>query len=667
MTYRPYLDGLRAIAVLSVVLFHADVPGVPGGFVGVDIFFVISGYLITELLLRELAQTGGISIANFVERRIRRLAPALTLVLLATLIAGIVWLSPIRGEQQGLANSALATILLSANFYFLRHTGGYFDAPDRSFPLLHTWTLSVEEQFYLAWPWLLLAAGVWCRRRKTSLSSAVSLVLAMVALLSFAACAWLTRSHQSQAFFLTPFRAWEFAAGGAVVLLLQWRRVPNFGARAIALLGLAAIIASIAMFDARMAFPGWIALAPVLGSAALIYGCELDSAGLIAKLLALRPMVLIGLISYSLYLWHWPLLSIAGIVLLDEVSPGQKLVLCAIAVALAGLTYRYVEQPIRSRRSPLMASRLRTFRSGAALMLSVALVAVGIGAWAKFIWPRSIQNQTMAKALVALDTSPQDLVSCDQPRPYSGTLVEPIRCALPKTTNAPQILVWGDSHAYHLKDMMLAYAIGHHVQARVRFMAGCPPLRGFDPDLQVRNGAVGCPRYNEDVLKEISVLKRSGLRTVVIAARWSTYSADEKTWLAVSNALAATVSALDALGVRTLVVAPLPSFSRPVPNCLLRRGLSECGTPRSEAEADRRNVMAVLQAIPAQYANTRIVDPLPALCDDEVCAPLQHGEVLFHDDNHLSYLGSRALLPVFTPALDWGMAVSRPVPGAGSR
>lgn len=297
--YRPDIDGLRAIAVLAVVLHHLSAPLLPGGYVGVDVFFVISGYLITSIISREMAE-GRFSFASFYERRARRIFPALFAVLAATLVASYALLLP--SDMMSTLRAALGTVFFGSNIVFWREMKeGYFAATDLALnPLLHTWSLSVEEQFYVFFPVLLLLCYRFTRQQ-------VVPVLLFSAMVSLVGAALLVSSKSVAVFFLSPFRAWELLAGS----LLALHTVPPLRSRMlrelIAAAGLLAIVVACFVYDGGTTFPGLAALAPVLGTAALIHAGA-SGPSLAARLLQLPPMVWVGLISYSLYLWHWPLI-----------------------------------------------------------------------------------------------------------------------------------------------------------------------------------------------------------------------------------------------------------------------------------------------------------------------------------------------------------------------
>jgi peptidoglycan/LPS O-acetylase OafA/YrhL len=642
VTYRPHLDGIRAIAVLAVVLYHAHVPGFSGGFVGVDVFFVISGYLITGMLLKELEDTGGISIRRFVERRIRRLAPALFVVLLATLVGGLFWLSPIGGEQQGLAKSAIATVLLVANHYFVLHSGNYFDPPPYSLPLLHTWSLSVEEQFYLVWPWLLVAAGMFAARRRLAPNRVVVWLMAIVAVVSFVACVVATTLNQQAAFYLTPFRAWEFALGALVFLLLR-RSLPTSGAStSIGLAGLAAITVAVGGFTEAMAFPGWLAALPVLGTCALIYGSEARPEGLIAKGLALRPMVWLGLLSYSLYLWHWPIFTFARSILLQDFELPLGAVLIVLSVLLAWATFRFVEQPIRSRRWTLMASRQRVFGVGATLSALIVLASVGEGAWAKLVWPGLPGNAQLAAKVAAIrrpewGCEPEKVVRLAGVG-LRGCLTDPRRPAT--------ILLWGDSHAGHLKATLAALAADRNESGLLYYRPSCPPALEFSRLSPAREVAP-CADFNHEVMEDLR--RQPQLRTVILSARWLGYLHDH-TATELALALGRTVDALERENRRVLIVASGADFPYPVPACVIRRGEGRCDQSRAEAERRRASAQELIRTVVRAHPNVIVVDPMAQLCSRERCPVSRHGKVLYSDGHHLSQLGAEALTPAFLAA-----------------
>lgn len=657
LEYRPHVDGLRAIAILIVVLYHAHVPGVGGGFVGVDVFFVISGYLIIGLLSREFEQTGTLSLAGFFERRVRRLAPALMLVLATTLVLGSIYLVPIGGEQQGLARSAIATVLLVSNLYFSHFTGGYFDSPTETQPLLHTWSLSVEEQFYLFWPLVVLAAGRLALRRGLVPMRAIAWALAILFGLSLALSLWLTTANPQSAFFSAPTRAWEFAVGGLVFFLL--RQPPSWiqsGAERsggfVASVGLFCIALAATRFYSAMAFPGYLAGLPVLGAAAVIVGCIQAPKSVVARLLSWRPLVAIGLVSYGWYLWHWPLLAIARAHTLGEMGPLATLAVCVMSLGLAALTYLYVERPIRLKRVPLMATRPRAFLVGATAMVGVIALSAALGAYAKYVWPAQPANRSMRDALGEMR---KVRAECGQSRPYAGTLVERPDCDSPVGSGSPQILVWGDSHASVLIPLVSKFAAQHATAMRIRYMPECPPFQDYSPTLVGVYRSRGCEEFNRDVLAEIETMRSRGLQSVVIAARWGAYLQNPEAAAVAQEGLRKTLRELQRIGVQTVVSAPPPEMPHESPACLARRSIAACGTDRASAERNRASVLEMFSVSIGTSQQVRIVDPFDALCAGDSCAPIIDGTVMFSDAHHLSEAGSMKLLPAYAPALQWSL------------
>lgn len=651
--YRPHIDGLRAVAIVLVVLFHARMPGFAGGYIGVDVFFVVSGYLIIGLLCREFERTGNLSLAGFFERRIRRLAPAMLLVLAATLVLGAVFLTPIGGEQQGLAKSALATLALSSNFYFAANTGGYFDAPTEMQPLLHTWSLAVEEQFYLFWPMVVLLVGRWSAKRTVGAARAIELSLAVLFVLSLAFSLWWTPYRPTLAFFMAPTRAWEFAAGGLAWFWLRRHPGRYRMGSAIAAIGIIGIVLSAALFDAASAFPGWRALLPVAGTVAVIVGCGVGGDNMASRALSLRPIVALGLLSYSWYLWHWPLLALARVHYLNEAGLLASLALCMLALLLAALTYRFVENPIRQRKVGLMATRRRAFAGAAAGIALLGPCSLSLGAWAKFAWDEDVSNASLRDSI---DGVRKIRLACWQERPYSGHLRQDRECDLPTDGTPLRILVWGDSHASHAMPMVSAFAAGQSGSARIRFMPECPPLQAYSPLLVGIDRSTGCEAFNRDVLAEIRRERSNGLGSVLLAARWAPYLGNEKAAEAADAGLRATIGQLQRDGLRVFLLAPVPELPHDAPACLARRGNSECGLSREEAEAGRRQTMRWLENVVGGSPGVIVLDPLPALCSPERCNPMRSGVVLFSDSHHLSEAGSLAMLPSFSRA--WSQATA---------
>lgn len=362
MTYRAEIDGMRAVAVILVILFHAGFERWAGGFIGVDVFFVISGYLITTIIHRELVDER-FSLARFYERRARRILPALFLVMAACIPAAMVIMLP--DERESMAEAVVAATLFSSNVLFWLRSN-YFDTAAELNPLLHTWSLGVEEQFYIVFPLIMMALGAASRRT-------LAWVIAGLCLLSLVAAEIVSRTHPNAAFYLIPFRAWELGAGALVALTYGERRLRGrFLQEAGATLGLAMIIVSAFAYDSGTPFPGLYAVPPVAGTC-LIIMCA-SPVTLIGRLLSLKPIVGIGLISYSAYLWHQPLFAFGRLSGFHELTLAQTWGLIVGSFVLAWLSWRYVETPFRNRRA-ITVPRLAGILAPAAALLFATGVA----------------------------------------------------------------------------------------------------------------------------------------------------------------------------------------------------------------------------------------------------------------------------------------------------
>jgi peptidoglycan/LPS O-acetylase OafA/YrhL len=365
--YRPDIDGLRMVAIVPVVLYHAGLPFLSGGYVGVDVFFVISGFLITRILHEEITQDR-FSLVGFYERRVRRILPALIVVILATLLAGFMILPP--EEFINLADSAIAASMFSSNFWFWIQTSDYFSSEAEFQLLLHTWSLAVEEQFYISFPILLWAISCW---RKTI----TIWVVATLTVLSFLLAVIGVALDQPASFYLAPTRGWELGLGALLALGLSPPLTPRWVREVVAMAGFLAILTAIIFYDATTPFPGFAALLPCLGAAGLIWAGS-QGRSLAGQVLSLEPVVSIGLLSYSLYLWHWPILAFLRLYV-GDVNLSLSLASAGLSASLiaASLSWRYVERPFR-RRAPDGFGRGQIFAFSGIATTAVLVLAVGI-------------------------------------------------------------------------------------------------------------------------------------------------------------------------------------------------------------------------------------------------------------------------------------------------
>ncbi|MBV6827304.1 acyltransferase family protein [Pseudomonas sp. PD9R] len=642
LAYRRDIDGLRAVAVIAVVLFHFGVPGFTGGFVGVDVFFVISGFLITSIIWNQ-RQAGRFSFVDFWARRARRILPALFAMILAVLALGWFLMAPKDYEELG--RSARYQVLFVSNILFMRQDG-YFDVASDLKPLLHTWSLAVEEQFYIVFPLLL-----------TLLSSRLKhwrLALLGVLLVSFGLSVWAVQVHPEKAFFLLPMRAWELLAGAmlAIAPARQWRLKP-MAAQSLSLAGLGLILLAVFGYNKNTPFPGVAALLPVLGVMALI-GSNGHRTTWVGQILSSRVMVGLGLVSYSWYLWHWPVFVFASYASVDQPSALDSAGLILLSLVLGYLSWRFVETPFRERR--LLAGRRQILLAGACGVLVLGLAGQTLRWTDGLPWRLPDQALQYAKgrewrpelmACLADDKTPDEKLFC-----HYGVANVP-----------PRALVWGDSHATALIPVFDDGAKEHHINVMLASSAGCIPVQGLEHDPR-------CARFNRRVEQ---AMVPQDVTDVVLVARWSLYLyGDAKGDLGhalknrdgqydrrvaeqrLSEGLRARVQQLRAAGHRVWLVkeVPLQAFSPPYRLsrlAMLNRPVDDVGLALAE-HLKRQAFISQLFAQLAQDPAVRVVDPASRLCETAgLCRVQSNGYSLYTDDNHLSEIGARRVAPVLEP------------------
>lgn len=636
--YRRDIDGLRAIAVLSVFFYHLGVSPFTGGFVGVDVFFVISGFLITRLIIDQKA-SGTFTFAEFYVRRVRRLFPALAFTIAATVAAGVYFFTTVDLARIG--GSAIAAILSVSNIYFWQQAG-YFDAASVVKPLLHTWSLSVEEQFYFVWPsMLVILLGRFSRR--------ITLVaILLVGLASLAACQMMIDSVEA-VFYFSPFRASEFAIGAALVWIVG-RPVKSALAHEAALaLGLALIAYAVLAFDETTPFPGLNAMIPGIGAALAIYGGQ---AKLLGRLLGNAPLVRVGLISYSLYLAHWPIIVFyqyqKGV---DPLSPTDQLLIAAMTLAASELMYRYVETPFRAFRSKSGKTRLSKPAFGLACAgMAIALIAVCAQIWGSGGWPWRLTPASLEIA-AAVAYPPGHQTGAGAQAKY-------------------RILVVGDSHATQHLDMLSDYFIAH--ETRLDFYRTCLPFPGA---IVVKEGKPDklCAREARGLIE-----MTHGYDALIIASRWDTYtetthnpgeartanrrfflwrSADsgepltpEHSKKVFSEALGQFVAEAEKSKMPVLFFGQVPPMGADFSRCATQpmwRMPEKCRPyyTREQAVARIKYSDDALGAIARKSPLVRRISYIKTLCPktDAYCRHMLRGEYLYRDDDHVNFLGDRML------------------------
>ena len=654
--YRPDVDGLRAIAVLSIVAFHFGSEYVPGGFVGVDIFFVISGYLITGILLKGLA-SGSFSFWDFYARRIRRIFPALIVVLVATWVTG--WFVLLADEFSALGKQIAGSAVFAANFVFWREAG-YFDIAAELKPLLHLWSLGVEEQFYVVWPVLLYLA--W----KSGFNTLAVLVL--IGLASFALNVSLVGGHPVATFYLPMPRFWELLLGGLLAHFERHEpRLPRVGAflrNAGALLGIALILCSIFGLDRTKTFPGWWALFPVVGASLLIFGGR--HAWINERVLAHRALVFVGLISYPLYLWHWPILSFARISEPEGLPAGVLLFGVFLSFLLSWLTYRFVEIPIRSVRKVVRKT---------IAVACVAMVALGLLGFATY------ENGGFAKREAAkASTSSNAWPAAFQ---YDARCVEALPALFP-TFNANSdfciydrqlaskgrtIAVLGDSHA-NFAYVGLAASLAPDYRFLHLGRGTCLPLLNIAS--YARNVDMTCQPLVNDILNFVS--GSDEVSSVVLGGFFNQYldgriviksTVPGRETLDASEvfekALTDTVDLLLRKHKLVYVLRDVPELPFSPATCIVRKFtfVHNQGCRASQAaylEKDQRQ-RSIIDRLKARYPEIVILDPSAVLCDGNYCYAKKNGTLLYRDSDHLNYNGAAMVGKNF--AAEFGSAKGR--------
>ncbi|WP_432489608.1 acyltransferase family protein [Kineococcus sp. SYSU DK018] len=654
--HRLDVQGLRGLAVALVVLYHAGVP-LHGGFVGVDVFFVLSGYLIVGGLAEELHRTGRICLGQFWARRVRRLLPAAVLVLVATVVAARLLLPPLA--MVGLARDAIAAVLHWANNRFAM-TGVHYQAGVDPSPLQHYWSLATEEQFYVLVP-LLAAALVWlpARRRLPALAA----VLAVGAAVSFVLCVWLTATHQPYAYFTLPARAWELAAGGLLALALRsWR--PSAGqAVVLGWAGLAAVLTAAVVFDDGTAFPGWRAAVPVLGTVALLAAGTATGTGVLHRLLCAPPLTRLGDISYSLYLWHWPLLVLPVMAGRAPLPAAARVGLVVAAVLLAVVTYRLVEDPVR--RSTVLRRRPR-----ATYGLAVGTCAVGLaaGVWAGTLPALDAGRPAPAMSAAAVVHGlgaayvPSDVrptlraASADVSRAaLEGCLVDfrvttPRECVYGDPAGERTLVLFGDSHADTWFPAVERIAVERGLRLVVLTKAACPPARVQVYQEHLNRSFHECGTWRDAALERIRQLRPAAVVVTGYARQELVGDASPRTW---RRGVDATVRAMPA-GTEVFWLADNPDMGHRVPVCLSAalHDPARCEGARDEV-LDEAHSAAVRAAV--EGAGGTYVDTTAWLCPGGTCSVIDGNRLMYRDDDHLTatYTASLAgpLADVIVPML----------------
>jgi peptidoglycan/LPS O-acetylase OafA/YrhL len=670
---RPEIQALRALAVTLVLVYHLWPAAVPGGYVGVDVFFAISGFLITSLLLREAERDGRVSLSGFWARRARRILPAALLTILACAIATIV-LVPLTQWQQFLGEMRASTAYVQ-NWQLAGDAVDYLASANAPSPVQHYWSLSIEEQFYLVWPVLIAVALVATRGRQAApRRRLVALVLATATALSLLYSMRDTAADPAAAYFVTPTRAWELGAGALLALAGPLGRSPAFARAVLSWLGLAAVAVAALTYSGATPFPGYAALLPVLGALAVIRAGAPAWRLAPTRLMAFAPVQRLGDISYSVYLWHWPLIIFAPFVIAAD-GLAVKLAIVVLTLLLAALTKRFIEDPART--APLLTARGPGWTFAAAGVATAAVLGVTVVAGSH------VTHRVRAEALATervLAAHPRCFGAaardCDNPDLRDTVVPTPLQAA--KRDNAPcgvierkgtvtvcafgprpahaarSIALVGDSHAVHWRPAFARLAAARRWRALSITRSGCS-LSAAAPQLQGR-ALARCRAWKREVprwlaahpeVRTVFVAQHSGSRDTVRSGR-DAFAAQVAGFRAAWGTLPSSVD-------RIVVLRDTPTMPGTTPTCVeqalsdRRRAATACDAPRSSALPPD----PALEAARQEGARVRRIDLSRYFCDDRRCPPVIGGALVYKDvESHITDVYAATLAPYLRREVD---------------
>jgi peptidoglycan/LPS O-acetylase OafA/YrhL len=644
--FRPDIEGIRGAAILLVVAFHASVQWLAGGYVGVDVFFVLSGFLITGVLAREVIATGDVDLTEFYARRARRLLPAFFVVLLATIVIALWMYAPI--DRPPIASDAKAVALHYGNVLFAQDAVNYHASSTK--PFLHTWSLAVEEQFYVVWPLLFVFVGR-SYSGKDSISRQLTMAVVIAAVASFALSLWMTSAAQPWAFFGMPTRIWEFGVGGIAALLLardgeKSIRLDASGGALLQIAGVLAIGFAAAMFHDATAYPGIAAIVPALGTVALLVGGARAPDSTLSNILGSPLLRWFGRYSYSWYLWHWPLVGLGAVV--DwEIGVAGRLAWSAFALVLAVITTRFIEEPARDPQRFDISSRLL---AGGAIAVSVVGALIAGGAFS------IARRHATAPEQRPFAAARRDGMQHD----CWGSLLENATapCEFGDRTSRTTVVLMGDSHAEHWLPAMdrIGRERGWRVIAMVK--PACPV--SDVPQLvsaRLKRYYTECTEWRRAKLRKIVAMRPS----LVVLSSFDHYVGAEGSDWKVSPAswrdgLRRTYGVLSRAGINTIAMRDVPLTGFDVPGCLSRRA---SGAPFSAKPCAYQLEDAI--SWPARAAqddaarglrHIALVDMTDRFCERGRCSAIVRGAVAYRDDDHITATFSRNEAPVLGARID---------------
>jgi len=663
--FRPDVEGLRAVAVGAVLLYHAGVPIAPGGYVGVDVFFVISGFLITGLLVRELESTGTVALARFYSRRAKRLLPLTVVVLGAVVLLSWLLFDPVRMDEVSLG--VVASGLYVMNWLLAVRATDYFAAGLQASPVQHFWTLAVEEQFYLLWPTVLLVVAWWSRRTERRLRPVLAVAFAAITVSSLAYSVYSTESQAGAAYFSTLTRGWELALGG-MLALVPISRLGNLSralAGPMAWAGLGAIAFSTARFNDDTLFPGYAALLPTLGTAAVIAAGFATTSGKTpagaARLLTLGPVRHVGRLSYSWYLWHWPPLVFAA-TLWGSLSPLEGTAVLAASYFPALLTNRLVEKPFLHSEMLTRFPRRALALGGACTSLSVALGLLLFAVTPTV--PEAPESQVAGAATLrdghALQTSAKAVhptpreaeTEVNRPRMYADGChldlpeVESPECVYGNPSSDTTVVLFGDSHAMQWFPALNRLASERDWRLVGFTKSACPPAEVHIYSAGLRREYRECDEWRKQTLDRIVKQEHPDL---IVTSSLSTYRPREDGRRLGGNAsedamvdgYVSTLSKLRATGAPVVLIEDVPHPDKNVPECVSRSldNLERCAFPKSKA----LGFPPVNSLAAAEVEGVRLIDPTPMVCPEKKCPSVIGDALVYRNGAHLTATYVRTL------------------------
>ena len=622
--YRPEIDGLRALAVIPVLLFHANL-GISGGYVGVDVFFVISGFLITSILLRDIL-ADRFSFISFIERRIRRIVPAMLTTVAATMIVS--WFVLLPDDYKRLGKAAISQVFMVSNIYHWS-VAGYFGQSAESLPLLHTWSLSVEEQYYLLLPAMLVVVGWWKK-------SLIPVAIVLVGVASFMVCCWSTPRYRDFSFYMLPIRAWELLLGSILATAGErWFSSRRWVRETVSLCGLLAIVVAMATFKSTTSFPGYHAALPCLGAVAFIWanGSGLTVCG---SVLASLPIRFIGKISYSLYLVHWPIFVLTRYWIGEELTLAGSMSMVAISCVVAVLQWRMVEQPFRNKA---------LFDSRRALLIATpSAIGMIVSLGVLLIWQKGFPNRINAEVMA--------VVAARNEREYvlelTSTMVSNGEVGLfGRGDGVPECMIWGDSHAMAMVPAMDCVC-GEMKIIGVQTTHSCtPPLAGFKCMLP-HSLLDDTEPFAHSVIKYACENK---IKKVVLTAAWSGYARLPMFEPCLKN----TVETLTNAGIQVVIVKDVAQLNRDAVMKMAKaamagKGNDSIGVPFETHLTANKQVNTILESLAGPQVT--VVDPAPYFVNgDGLWRAVYQGKPLYRDTAHLTVAGALRLVPLFREIL----------------